>query len=441
MTADLVLFIVVAGVAILSAALMLVSRNAVHSALFLVVNLLCVAFFYLMLSAPFLAMVQVTVYAGAIMVLFMFVIMLLGADRVGGAVSKYRWIAPAAAALVSLFLIVAVIVVVQANTGALQPIPRAPEVRFSHVAPDAPAIDVYLNAEPVASDLAYAETSAFAQVAAGDYNLLAFPACVETDPALCPDPLATGVTPLIAVPVSLLAESDTSFVVAQNASGALQLVSVPTDLTPLADENTWRLTVVNALPVDAPVSLVQLEPNDPANPRMLVPDLAFGLASETLTLPRGTLELAWRQGETVVGSSRGLAPRTKTHELIVLAPERIPTADGGTTTRPRAIRIDPAPNTRETFGSPQHIGHELLTAYLLPFEIVAILLLGTMVGAILLTREDVKRRAERRKVVSPVARRINKAAEAAARASGGAPPPAPATSSDGGTAAETASAD
>jgi len=61
MTVELVLFILVAAVAIFSAALMLVSRNAVHAALFLVTNLLCVAFFYLMLNAPFLAMVQITV--------------------------------------------------------------------------------------------------------------------------------------------------------------------------------------------------------------------------------------------------------------------------------------------------------------------------------------------------------------------------------------------
>ncbi|MCC7208999.1 MAG: NADH-quinone oxidoreductase subunit J [Anaerolineae bacterium] len=433
MTTDLVLFIVVAGVAILSAALMLVSRNAVHSALFLIVNLLCVAFFYLMLNAPFLAMVQITVYAGAIMVLFMFVIMLLGADRVGGAAAKYPWIAPAAAALASLFLIVAVIVVVQANTGALQPIPRAPEVRFSHVNPDAPALDLYLNAERVAADLSYGETSEFTQAAAGDYNLLAFPACTEADPAQCPDPLATGATPLIALPVSLQAETDTSYVVAETADGAPQLVTVPTDLTPLTDENTWRLTVVNALPGETPVSLVQLDPNNPTTPRVLVPELPFGAASETLTLPRGTVELAWRQGDAVVGSARGLTPRNKTHELIILAQERVPTAEGGTTTRPRAIRVEPTPNTRETFGSPQHIGHELLTTYLLPFEIVAILLLGTMVGAILLTREDVKRRAERRKVVSPVARRINKAAEAAQNAQ--------AAASESNPAAETVSAD
>jgi NADH-quinone oxidoreductase subunit J len=48
---------------------MLFSRNAVYSALFLVLNFVTVAVFYLLLGAPFIAMSQITVYAGAIMVL------------------------------------------------------------------------------------------------------------------------------------------------------------------------------------------------------------------------------------------------------------------------------------------------------------------------------------------------------------------------------------
>src|SRR5262245_1580181 len=60
---------------------MLMMRNAIHAALFLVVNFLCLAVFYLILDAPFLFAVQIVVYAGAIMVLFLFVIMLLGVDR------------------------------------------------------------------------------------------------------------------------------------------------------------------------------------------------------------------------------------------------------------------------------------------------------------------------------------------------------------------------
>lgn len=80
MNLDLILFLVLALVSIATAMGMLLSRNAIYSALFLVLNFVTVAVFYLLLGAPFIAMSQVTVYAGAIMVLFLFVIMLLGAE-------------------------------------------------------------------------------------------------------------------------------------------------------------------------------------------------------------------------------------------------------------------------------------------------------------------------------------------------------------------------
>ncbi len=81
MTIDLILFLILAAVAIATALGMLLSRNAVYSALFLVLNFSTVAIFYLLLGAPFIALTQVTVYAGAIMVLFLFVIMLLGTEE------------------------------------------------------------------------------------------------------------------------------------------------------------------------------------------------------------------------------------------------------------------------------------------------------------------------------------------------------------------------
>ncbi len=80
MTLDLALFLVLSLIAIASALGMLLSRNTVYSALYLVLNFVTAAVFYLLLGAPFIAMVQITVYAGAIMVLFLFVIMLLGAE-------------------------------------------------------------------------------------------------------------------------------------------------------------------------------------------------------------------------------------------------------------------------------------------------------------------------------------------------------------------------
>ena len=81
MPLDNVVFWVFAPVSVASAIGMLLMRNAVHAALFLIVNFFCLAVFFLLLDAPFLFAVQIIVYAGAIMVLFLFVIMLLGVDR------------------------------------------------------------------------------------------------------------------------------------------------------------------------------------------------------------------------------------------------------------------------------------------------------------------------------------------------------------------------
>lgn len=84
-------FLILAAIAVAAALGMLTSRNAVHSALYLVLNFITIAVFYLLLNAPFIAMVQITVYAGAIVVLFLFVIMLLGAERLrGGAGQEVR---------------------------------------------------------------------------------------------------------------------------------------------------------------------------------------------------------------------------------------------------------------------------------------------------------------------------------------------------------------
>ena len=81
MPLDNVVFWVFAPIAVASAIAMLLQRNAIHAVLFLVVNFFCLAVMYLILDAPFLFAVQIVVYAGAIMVLFLFVIMLLGVDR------------------------------------------------------------------------------------------------------------------------------------------------------------------------------------------------------------------------------------------------------------------------------------------------------------------------------------------------------------------------
>ena len=74
-------FYVLAGLAVASGLLVITRRNAVHSALALIVTLLAVTGLYLMLYAPFVAAVQIFVYAGGIMLLFLFVIMLVNIER------------------------------------------------------------------------------------------------------------------------------------------------------------------------------------------------------------------------------------------------------------------------------------------------------------------------------------------------------------------------
>ena len=113
-----ILFGILAVIAVLAAIGMLTSTNAVHAALFLVINFFCIALFYLGLNAPFLAMVQITVYAGAIMVLFLFVIMLLGAERLSPR-SKLRWQTPLAVVLV-LALITATLLVFFSPQGGME---------------------------------------------------------------------------------------------------------------------------------------------------------------------------------------------------------------------------------------------------------------------------------------------------------------------------------
>lgn len=81
---QIVFFSLLAIVAISTAAAMLLSRNAIYSALFLVLNFATVAVMYISLGAPFIAVTQITVYAGAIMVLFLFVISMLGAEKLPG---------------------------------------------------------------------------------------------------------------------------------------------------------------------------------------------------------------------------------------------------------------------------------------------------------------------------------------------------------------------
>ena len=84
------LFVVLAVGATITAILVIVQRNPVASAIFLILTFFCLAGIYLLLHAEFIAAIQVLVYAGAIMVLFLFVIMLLNLEKEKRRVSRHR---------------------------------------------------------------------------------------------------------------------------------------------------------------------------------------------------------------------------------------------------------------------------------------------------------------------------------------------------------------
>jgi len=104
MTLELPLFVFLAALAIASGLLMILQKNPVISVIFMVINFVCIAGIYLLLQAQFLAVMQIIVYAGGIMVLFLFIIMLLSLaeERAVGWHPIYRKYIPVGMGLVLL---------------------------------------------------------------------------------------------------------------------------------------------------------------------------------------------------------------------------------------------------------------------------------------------------------------------------------------------------
>jgi NADH-quinone oxidoreductase subunit J len=139
MTTQYILFFSLALIAVVSAVGMLLSRNAIYAALYLVLNFATVAVFFLLLHAPFIAIAQVSVYAGAIMVLFLFVIMLLGAERTGPQ-QAITWQRPVAIVL-GLLLVVEVGYILLSQFGYIPAVTQ--EIAETFGSPDAVGWDLF----------------------------------------------------------------------------------------------------------------------------------------------------------------------------------------------------------------------------------------------------------------------------------------------------------
>ena len=89
-TGEKVVFFILAPIALIGAIGMVAARNAVHSALWLVLTMLSLGVFYIVQAGPFIGMVQIIVYTGAIMMLFLFVLMLVGRDASDAVIEALR---------------------------------------------------------------------------------------------------------------------------------------------------------------------------------------------------------------------------------------------------------------------------------------------------------------------------------------------------------------
>ncbi|MCA9892346.1 MAG: NADH-quinone oxidoreductase subunit J [Anaerolineae bacterium] len=456
---ELAFFLAIGGLAVLFAVGMLLSENAVHSALFLIGNFGCVALLFLMLDAPFIGMVQIVVYTGAIMVLFLFVIMLLGAEQTTDTTRRFRWLTGSATALAIAFIAaIAIPMVISGGLVLPEGQPGMPQLRVVHGA-NLDHVNVTIMGdnleEPlVIEDLAFGEASDFVEVPAGEYSVMLAQASSGT--ALMPP----SMSPTITLEPGQVASALAYGTLDTNTGSFPEITLLPNDFGNTPDDE-GRLVVFNAYDQERTLALVDLgadqrvtvverdvrdedgnvvymeraSESDPlvaqreiviADP-VIAADLTYGGEAVVATYPEGeNYNLALvdmtnfdsyiqpndPQGsvqDSIVMRINNYPITTATEQTFVIAAEPNLVADAA----PRPTILDSGQTTLliETlagFGSPLAIGQILFTDYLLPVNLVGFLLLVALVGVIVLSRpaglspEQKRRRAVRRRVSRPL---------------------------------------
>ena len=405
MSIEAVLFLVVGVVSVGSAAFMVTTRNAVHSALYLILNFACVAFFYLMLDAPFLALVQIAVYAGAIMVLFLFVIMLLGAEQAIHEVRQFKWLAPITLTLALSFMTAVGLAFFDAGMDETPPPQADPLVRVVNVSVDIPSADVYFNDVLVVEALPYGGTSEdnelpYMEVEPGEYSVriaaaggdsprLAF-GSFTVEPGDSVTLLAYGAREAGILPGMTVIEQDLNYFLPD--SGRMTVVNVY-DETPVSIYNAGTDGVLQAEETEVEANII-------------AQDLGLG---ESVTFDRlrlGNKNWVFTAGELGSEVEANVLARLSDFEVTDKSVNiALLTYDtNGEELLPLELTV--VGETFPQFGSPEAIGGVLFTDYVLQFELVALLLLAAMVGAIVVTqRTNVKPkpgRPTRRKVSRPL---------------------------------------
>ena len=418
------LFLVVSFVAVLAAGMMLTRQNAVHSALFLIVNFGCVAFLYLMLDAPFLAMVQVTVYTGAIMVLFLFVIMLLGAETTTDTSGQMRWLGLAGSlvAIVVLLIFAFPIASDMLSSEPVEPLEAKGRLRLINAVPggdaqeftvremgfDMPLIG-HVSASLALTPLDEPATAASIDAllyndprdGSGDY--LDLPAGDYTLSGTISDGVYES-GEVYSQSLSLAADSAQSVLLYETAEGVLDFALLDDDLSAPA-VGKMRLSLINAL-ADKQVSLVDVGQYTTIRTlcenaacssilphRVLIERLPLS-ESVSLQLDEGDYNLAFVDSDfTVLRTLAGYEAERGRIETRVLVRE-----PGGPGSQPSYRAAVFHASAVPAFGSPEAVGQVLFIQYVLPVMLVGVLLLVALIGVIVLARPDALAQAERRRI-------------------------------------------
>ena len=414
------LFLVVSVVAVGAAAMMLTRQNAVHSALFLIVNFGCVAFLYLMLDAPFLAMVQVTVYTGAIMVLFLFVIMLLGAEATTDTAGSMKWLGLAGSLVAIILLMIFAFPIASdmlsddgpdlgAGDASLRLINAAPggdgqDFRIAEMGFEMPlsgTVSAILAATAMDDSgvvhaiaaTAYGDTRDYLELPAGDYTLTA----TVTDGSYFSGEVYSA-------EASLAADSAITILLHENAAGLLEFGLLEDDIS-APSVGKMRLSLINAV-ADKQVRLVDVGQYtsirslcdgaacDSLLPhRVLLEDLPAG-QQVSLELDEGDYNLAFvDQDDNALRLLSGYAAERGVIETRALVRE-----PGGPGSQPSYRAAVYHAFAKPAFGSPEAVGQVLFIDYVLPVMLVGVLLLVALIGVIVLARPDAFAQAERRRI-------------------------------------------
>ena len=402
-----ILFIGVGVLSVAAAVGMLLTKKAVHSALFLIANFGCVAFIYLLLNASFLAMVQIAVYAGAIMVLFLFVIMLLGAENPSTETKEFKWLTPSILLLSLGFLGIVALALLGSGINSQETNPPKATLRFVNAMSVYPNADFYLDGELFAGGVPFAESDGdalrFAQVDPGTYSVGLNLANTRRTPLPIGN-LTVNAGETITVVAYGQPGSDvnpTMIVVPEDVSassariGRLTIVNahIPAQAITILDAGTDRLIGNQAEADAAPVVVESLPLGEFVTFDEEIPGSRNWVISDATQKENVMIRLAGTDTNSAYPIGAG-----QSQLLIYLADRQ------GDFTTSRAVTV--ITRHEYAFGSPQALGSLLFIEYMLPFQMVGILLLTSMVGAIVVAQRTISKpkpgRPTRRKVSRPL---------------------------------------